>query len=130
MMMVDLNHFKQVNDTYGHSAGDDALIKVTESLESVIRGRDFLARYGGDEFAILLPETDLKTAQKIGERLEIALYEKVVTVEGNTPLNLSLTVGIAEYPTHGLTFDEIVSYADNAMYTNKGRKALSNSTER
>jgi diguanylate cyclase (GGDEF)-like protein len=122
MMMIDLNNFKQVNDTYGHTVGDGVLVRAALSLQSVIRGKDFLARYGGDEFAILLPETDQPTAMQVHDRLATALNEKVFLDDQQTPISLSLTVGIAEYPTHGQDFDSIVSYADDQLYRLKGRR--------
>ena len=89
--MFDLDHFKQVNDTYGHIAGDYVLKEVASCVRSRLRPDDVIARYGGEEFAVLLPETDLKGAHAIAEELRKIIAERVFEFEGERiPVTVSI----------------------------------------
>ena len=116
-IMVDLDHFKQVNDRFGHGAGDDALAGVGDVLRSALRASDFAGRYGGEEFLILLPDTDheggLETAEKVREAVEAL---DITQVDG--PITASF--GVASYPADAVDADGLVRMADRALYAAKG----------
>ncbi|MEZ5540414.1 MAG: GGDEF domain-containing protein, partial [Pseudomonadales bacterium] len=123
--MLDLNQFKQVNDTLGHCAGDALLQQVAGRLCNLIRDTDTACRIGGDEFAILLPEI-INTRQPaiLAERLAEALSEPVQTGNGN--VLVSASIGIAIYPDDGATTEILMHNADQAMYRSKARETFSN----
>lgn len=117
LIMIDLDHFKEVNDTLGHGAGDDLLIGVGRGLGAVLRERDTLGRLGGDEFAVVLPDTDRHSAETVVEKLQAALREPV-PVERNS-FSISASMGIALYPEHGEDASILMKCADVAMYQAK-----------
>ena len=123
LVMVDLNGFKLINDTYGHPAGDEALRVVAACLRRHLRDTDFIARYGGDEFAILLPETERETAQE----MVVRLAERVAVCRLNLPddRRVTLSVGLALYPQDAITAPALLMAADQALYRAKrGRGAV------
>ena len=115
LVMADLDRFKSVNDSYGHTAGDRVLRAVGKFLEKNIRDVDILARYGGEEFVILLPENDKHEAYTVSERLRQGFSE--LELEGLPKLTMSL--GVASYPQDGKNLEELLKKADTAMYTAK-----------
>ncbi len=122
LLFLDLDHFKYINDTLGHSTGDNLLNMVASELKNCVRSTDIIARFGGDEFVILMPEIDeqstMTVANKINERLsKISLPE--ITDENH---KISISIGIAYYPRHGESVDEILANADIAMYHVKKRR--------
>ncbi len=119
IVMMDLDRFKRVNDTFGHPTGDAVLKNIAESMSDVIRETDFLARYGGDEFTLLLPETDFATAKALSDRLKevIAGYCDKNRLIGS--IKLGLSVGIATFPEHGKTVRDLLASADSKMYRDK-----------
>ena len=122
VLLIDLDRFKEINDTLGHSYGDELLCQVGPRLESVLREGDTVARLGGDEFAILLPVVDgAVEAQAIAERLRGALHRRF-EVQG-VALDLEASVGIALSPWHGTNVEELLRNADIAMYEAKEVKA-------
>lgn len=130
LIYIDLNEFKQVNDLYGHQVGDLYLQEVTARMKQQIRGADMLARIGGDEFAVALPNVRrLAEVQEIAHRLERCL-DPPFAVEGYA-VHGSASVGIALYPDDGATRDSLLSAADAAMYVNKHtrRKTTTVSTD-
>ncbi len=116
LLLVDLDHFKQVNDQYGHAAGDQVLASVGAALRSVVRERDFAARNGGDEFAVLLPDTDIAAALEIAERVRVTIAE--ITPPG-TDVPVTISVGVAGYPDHASTLERVERLADAALYVAK-----------
>jgi diguanylate cyclase (GGDEF)-like protein len=125
LMFVDLDRFKNVNDTLGHVAGDELIRLVGARLLGCVREADTLARMGGDEFVLLLPDTgELSEAGVVAEKLIRALREPF-TVAGHA-LHVSCSIGIAIWPRHGVTFGELLQHADAAMYEAKasGRGAF------
>lgn len=114
VLLADVDHFKQYNDTQGHLAGDAALVKIAEILRKTTRGVDSVARYGGEEFVLMLIEAPVTTAASVGERIRAR-----VAAEAFGALKLSVSVGVAEYPTHGDTPEELIASADAAMYQAK-----------
>lgn len=115
LVMCDLDHFKRLNDTYGHEAGDRALRTFAEVMREILRPEDHVARWGGEEFAIVMPGTVSSNAVKVIDRLRALLAERIV-VSGVTPFTASF--GVAD--THMSTrFDELVRIADDALYRSK-----------
>jgi diguanylate cyclase (GGDEF)-like protein len=115
LIMLDLDHFKQLNDTVGHDAGDDALRKLADCFRQEVRGVDSAARFGGDEFAIILPNAYPEGALLVGERLRTRIEEIQILGFGH----LSASLGIATFPLHGESRTELVSAADSALYSAK-----------
>jgi diguanylate cyclase (GGDEF)-like protein len=127
LMMIDVDNFKQFNDMFGHIAGDRALSAVSRVLRTQFRPRDLLVRYGGDEFAILLPDVDTEQAVAIGERVRQAVSGE--TGDGSDSLiqiPLKISMGIAELQPQG-TLDSLIRAADKALYRAKhaGRNKVS-----
>ena len=119
LMLLDLDHFKVVNDTLGHPAGDELLRQVARRLQSALRDSDTLARLGGDEFAVLMPAVD--DARRAGERVArkiLECFKEPYWFEGEE-LFFSTSIGIAVYPDHGADTDTLLSRADIAMYRAK-----------
>jgi diguanylate cyclase (GGDEF)-like protein len=115
LMLTDVDHFKSVNDTYGHLTGDQVLKGVARILKEHARDTDIVARYGGEEFAILLPETDAKGAKVIAERIREAIKAEVFQTEMG-PLKITLSLGIATAPDHGTDKLVLVEQADQCLY--------------
>lgn len=117
VMVADIDHFKRVNDTYGHLVGDTTLKMVADCMAKHLRPHDLLVRYGGEEFAMLLPNTDTDEAQHVAERLRTSIAESEIANEG-TPFQVTISIGIA--PTHGeVPIDELIGEADQALYRAK-----------
>ena len=114
VLLADVDHFKQYNDTHGHLGGDAVLVKIAEILRQTTRGVDSVARYGGEEFLVMLIEAPIATAAAVGERLRAR-----VAAEEFGGGRVSVSVGAAEYPTHGETPEELIASADAAMYEAK-----------
>jgi diguanylate cyclase (GGDEF)-like protein len=119
VLMIDIDHFKSVNDTYGHGIGDDALKKTVEVLHDQLRAEDTLGRLGGEEFAVILPETGKAGATQLAERLRIAVSEIVIETPTG-PLSFTVSIGVAEGAKED-EFQEILKRADDAMYQAKGQ---------
>jgi diguanylate cyclase (GGDEF)-like protein len=116
LLLLDLDHFKQVNDQYGHAAGDQVLASVGAALRSVVRAQDFAGRNGGEEFAILLPETEIAAALGIAERVRATIAE--LTLPG-TDVPVTVSVGVACFPNHAGTLERLEQLADAALYVAK-----------
>ena len=124
MLFLDIDHFKRVNDTWGHRAGDAILREVAARLQSTLRLSDVVGRYGGEEFAILLPETDIVGASETAERLRLAIAAAPCiwqSEDGSSNANIAITasIGVATYGMHGTTREQLVECADHAMYRAK-----------
>jgi len=116
LMILDIDHFKKFNDTYGHQAGDTILATVAERVLGNARKVDITARYGGDEFVIILPDTTPDEAMLLADRLLQALSQEPVTLGNNVVVNLTVSIGVATYPTHANSIDELIRRADEALY--------------
>ena len=114
VLMVDVDHFKKYNDSFGHQAGDTVLTKVATLLREATREVDFVARYGGEEFLILLPETGMSEALDISERIRTRIAAEVF--HGR---HMTVSIGVAEFPLHGENADQVVGAADEALYEAK-----------
>ncbi|HEX4979666.1 MAG TPA: EAL domain-containing protein, partial [Acidimicrobiales bacterium] len=119
LMFIDLDRFKNVNDTLGHSAGDALIRKVATRLSEAVRTEDTVARMGGDEFVLLLPAAGEAAAARVAEKV-IAAMRQPFDLDGRT-LYISCSVGIALWPTHGGDYEELLVHADAAMYEAKAR---------
>jgi diguanylate cyclase (GGDEF)-like protein len=117
MIMIDLDHFKEVNDTLGHTMGDQLLVNIGKRFKSTLREPDSLGRLGGDEFAVILPEADEDAATAVARRLHEALQEPVPV--DHSRFSIAASMGIAVYPGHGTTPSNLLRSADVAMYIAK-----------
>jgi diguanylate cyclase (GGDEF)-like protein len=118
VLMIDVDFFKKVNDAMGHPAGDELLRRLAEVLSADLRQTDLIARYGGEEFAVVLPETTKSEALQVGERMRLAVEEKLN--RGTPwPTKVTVSVGVATYPEDGKTPEQLISAADQAMYVAK-----------
>jgi len=120
VLFLDLDGFKFVNDSLGHAAGDEMIVRVARLLGATVRETDTLARVGGDEFAVLLPRCDAATAAVVAEKLLVAVRRQAVAISENRPVQVSTSIGIAPFTGEDdLSADEIVVEADIAMYDAK-----------
>lgn len=117
LLMVDVDHFKRYNDTFGHLAGDEVLKRLAQVLAAAIRTADYAARYGGEEFTVVLPETHLESALEVAERIRAKMEEQQFGPGGTGRVTLS--IGMAEHPTDGGTVEAVTSAADSALYAAK-----------
>ena len=116
VLMLDLDDFKLVNDTFGHLFGDGMLRFTAELIRSTLRGSDVPARYGGDEFAVILPETDADDARRAAERILAVCLERPFIAEGRGPVPIALSIGVATFPGDGRTATDLIAAADAALY--------------
>lgn len=121
ILMIDLDGFKAVNDTFGHKAGDLMLKELSDLMKAELREYDFLARYAGDEFVAIIPEADAAAALELSHRIEKSVGRFRLDVGGGRFSTVGVSIGHAEYPKNGETLDQIVIAADKAMYAVKER---------
>lgn len=114
LMMLDLDHFKQINDTHGHGFGDEVLVRFAETLQENLRGYDVLTRYGGEEFVIVLHNINLDEAMVIAERTRIAVSE----IEFRNQVHITVSIGLVQ-SRHNETMESIINRADQCMYQAK-----------
>jgi diguanylate cyclase (GGDEF)-like protein len=123
VLIIDLDHFKRVNDDHGHLAGDEVLIAVAEAITGQVRGYDVIGRFGGEEFLALLPDIDSQHLVAVAERIRREIAGLVLPVTGHrgTVLfrGLTASVGIAVYPQHGAELDDVLRAADSALFSAK-----------
>ena len=117
LLMLDIDRFKEVNDTFGHEAGDEAIRRLAKTLQEGIRGIDMAARVGGDEFAIILTETTLGRATEVAERLRLAIREAEIPGVGT----ITISLGAAEAPSCAQSVRELLALADAMLYEAKRR---------
>ena len=122
-LLLDLDHFKQINDTFGHGIGDDALAAVGQVISANLRTSDFAGRYGGEEFIILLPDTDHEGAAQAAEKLRATLARMEVA---GLERQITASIGLASYPMDAGDADTLVRMADRALYAakNAGRNRV------
>ena len=120
LYMLDIDHFKKINDNYGHLSGDVAIKKVAEIIRSNTRSSDLVGRYGGDEFTVLINSTTQEQAVAYAENLRIKICDAEIRIPGHgTPLRMSISGGLAMYPPHGLSTSDLFLVADRALYDAK-----------
>jgi diguanylate cyclase (GGDEF)-like protein len=118
LILFDLDHFKRINDRYGHQVGDEVLQEIARRVQGSIRNVDILARYGGEEFAILLPECDLPCASYIAERLRRRVARKPVKTKGG-PVSMTISLGLTGSPSGASELNDLDQVADQALYQAK-----------
>jgi diguanylate cyclase (GGDEF)-like protein/putative nucleotidyltransferase with HDIG domain len=119
LLFFDADRFKHINDTYGHGSGDAVLRQIGERVGNILRGADTLGRFGGEEFVLLLPETDADEAIAVAERVRATIANEPMVIEDANSLNTTVSVGVAMYPTDGYSGQELLQQADQAMYVAK-----------
>jgi diguanylate cyclase (GGDEF)-like protein len=120
IVMIDSDNLKEVNDSYGHEAGNRLLKQTVACVQRSLRETDIFARYGGDEFALLLPQTKADGALEVAERMREAIAAMPLETHGKQ-VATTVSVGIASFPAHGEEFDVVINRADQAMYESKKR---------
>lgn len=119
LVMIDIDYFKKINDTFGHTEGDRALIEIASLLKTAVRKKDTVARYGGEEFILILPEAGLGEASMIAERIRQLVRNTPFDV-GRGKINITVSLGISNFPNHGArSKEELVKMADLALYDAK-----------
>jgi two-component system cell cycle response regulator len=118
VVLIDLDGFKAINDTYGHPIGDAVLVETAQRLSTHTREVDTVARYGGEEFVLLLPQTDAEGAGRVAEKVRAELAAQPVLTDAG-PLTISLSAGVAAHPENGVSVEALVAAADGALYAAK-----------
>ncbi|MHB1700446.1 MAG: sensor domain-containing diguanylate cyclase [Acidobacteriaceae bacterium] len=130
LFMLDIDHFKRFNDTYGHAAGDTVLKAVAEVFRSIVRGEDIVCRYGGEEFTIILPDIGESIANERAEtiRKSVEMLRVPLKTEDYAQVEVTVSIGVAFYPDDGTSSDTLLRMADQALYRakRKGRNQVSN----
>jgi two-component system cell cycle response regulator len=116
--MIDLDFFKQVNDIYGHQAGDEVLRHFARLVKQSVRDSDYVSRYGGEEFVVILPETHKREARIMAERLRLIISEEPIPI-GDQRHHLTASIGVAAYPDDADTWHRLLKKADAALYEAK-----------
>jgi diguanylate cyclase (GGDEF)-like protein len=119
VVMVDLDRFKQFNDTYGHDAGDMLLRELGRLLQTSVRGGDVACRYGGEEFVLILPGADAQTTRQRADRLRESVKQLFVSHHGQSVGSVTMSAGVAAFPDHGTTGEALMQAADAALYRAK-----------
>ncbi len=117
VLMLDLDHFKRINDAHGHARGDLVLRQTTRAMQSALRAGDMIGRFGGEEFVVLLPGADLKQAMGAAERCRAAV--QIMKIPNAPYLSVTASVGVAAFPEHGEALDALLKASDSAMYKAK-----------
>lgn len=118
ILMIDIDHFKNINDAYGHAAGDDVLISLSKILTANVRTSDMIYRYGGEEFLILMQDTSLETARQRAEMIRASVEKSSFTVDKKM-VTMTVSIGVATFPADGRDLWEVIDAADNALYEAK-----------
>jgi diguanylate cyclase (GGDEF)-like protein len=116
VLLLDLDHFKQINDTGGHAAGDRVLREVALVLRSVVRAGDDVVRFGGEEFLVLLHDSGPGGALRVAEKIRATLAARKPVLDG---MRVTASIGVAVFPVHGATLDDVIRVTDLAMYEAK-----------
>ena len=119
-MMLDIDFFKNVNDTYGHQVGDTVLQVISKICQDTLRQVDLAGRLGGEEFAVILPETAAKEALEVAERLREAIAKSEVTLPTGLPIHFTASIGVTTLRDKNVNFDMLLNQADKALYEAKG----------
>jgi diguanylate cyclase (GGDEF)-like protein len=118
VIMIDSDSLKTINDEYGHEAGDDLLRTMVQKIQDELRQSDLVSRYGGDEFVVLLPDTDSDGAKLTAERIRERIASTPLHI-GSQRISISVSMGVATYPDNGTDFDRVFEASDTAMYSSK-----------
>ncbi|MBD2692245.1 diguanylate cyclase [Anabaena catenula] len=125
VLLIDIDYFKRINDTFGHSIGDEVIIFMTKTVLSYLRQVDSFGRFGGEEFVVLLPETNINAAIIVAERIRENINNQYIFV-GEKKVSITVSIGIASYNSADKTIDTIIQRADKALYQakNQGRNRV------
>lgn len=118
LIMLDLDEFKKLNDTYGHQGGDLVLQETAKKIQSVLRLCDIFGRYGGEEFAVILPETDIAGAEEVAERIRASVDQYTIDYQDKS-ISISVSVGVAKVDETDLRYEDLIRKSDNALYQAK-----------
>ena len=118
VLMLDIDHFKAVNDTYGHSIGDTALKETVTVIQGAMRGQDTLGRLGGEEFAVIVPETNAENAAAVAERIRASIAQIVIDTP-DEPLSFTMSIGVSQVDNDDDSVDDALTRADKALYDAK-----------
>jgi diguanylate cyclase (GGDEF)-like protein len=118
VLVIDIDHFKEYNDTYGHLAGDEVLSRLASVFKKSVRSCDYVARYGGEEFILVLPEIGSEGGVKTAERIRKKVVKENFAGDGE-PREVTVSVGVASYPKDGDDPQTIIRHADAALYQSK-----------
>ena len=121
VMFIDIDHFKRFNDTFGHDAGDLVLQVFAKALTDFFRGGDIICRYGGEEFALVLPDSSLKDAERRGNDLRVEIKKLSITHRNAVLDPITFSVGLSAFPEHGSTAEELFRVADKCLYDSKSQ---------
>jgi diguanylate cyclase (GGDEF)-like protein len=132
VMMLDLDRFKPINDKHGHADGDRVLHNVGATIKSHVRGNDIVARYGGDEFVVLMPDTTEERAEFVARRVVDGILSSHQPLSDGSTVRVGVSAGLAVYPTDGRSSTQLLASADAAMYNAKrtGGRQVERSTSR
>lgn len=119
ILMIDIDDFKSINDTYGHIVGDKALKMITQTIGKLIRATDFIGRYGGDEFLLICPDTTMKTAYKIAQRIRKTVENTRYIINDDLVIKTTLSIGVYEFNDKNLSLSDGINIADTCMYNAK-----------
>ena len=128
VLMIDIDKFKNVNDTYGHDVGDHIIESSSKVLSKITRKDDIVARYGGEEFIVLLTDTGIKKAEDLAERIRVAVEKNGITLESGEVVYITISIGVTQLNNkNDRNIDETIKRCDNALYEskNKGRNMVS-----
>lgn len=117
--MIDLDHFKRINDLYGHNNGDIVLKVFSNLAKNTLRNSDVCFRYGGEEFVVLLPETELDDGFSVLERLRQAWACTLLTLSDNQTVHSTVSIGLTQYPENGISYEQLLQASDKALYDAK-----------
>ena len=120
MIIMDIDHFKKINDTHGHQIGDKFLLEIANLLSTHTRDFDFACRYGGEEFLLVLPNATTRNTFKRAEQIRSKCADIRIEHE-NKDVSITISMGIATYPRHSKNVDELLTKADKALYRSKRR---------
>ena len=131
MIIVDIDHFKNFNDTYGHQAGDAVLRQVADTLKKNSRTTDSVCRYGGEEMSIILPNTNAEEALFNAKRINKSVADTEYKLNNSETAKVTISVGVATFPNNGETAEDMIKYADQCLYIAKsnGRNQVINTIE-
>jgi diguanylate cyclase (GGDEF)-like protein len=119
LLIIDIDHFKLVNDTFGHVAGDNVLKELAGRLSSRLRSNDHLARYGGEEFVIILPEAPIEMAYLFADRIRKSVGERQYQVGGDLTTEVTISIGVSSFPAQSAKLEDLIHHADSALYEAK-----------
>jgi diguanylate cyclase (GGDEF)-like protein len=131
LLLIDIDHFKRLNDRYGHQAGDAVLRGVAQTLRQTVRSFDQVARYGGEEFAVILPETDAEQAREVADRIRRAVASIPFRTQEGVKVRVTISIGVATAPANGEVPAALLAAADGALYRSKddGRNRVTHAAD-